>query len=198
MNNKEKMIAGLPYDGSQDNLPDDRLHTWLLLQKYNNLAVSDSIGFNQLIKEILGSTGEKIKVKPPFLCDYGYNIHVGENFFANYGLIILDTARVIIGSNVKIGPNVCLFAAGHPIHPQIRATGIEFGRPISIGDNVWIGGGCIINPGVTIGDNCVIGSGSVVTKDIPSNMIAVGNPCKILRVISDYDKEYYFKNQKYI
>lgn len=197
MNNKDKMLQGFLYDGSKDGLAEERADTWLLLQKYNNYDVSDLNGLDSLAKEILGSSKANIRIKPPFYCDYGYNISVGENFFANYNLTILDTAPIHIGDNVKIGPNVNIFAAGHPIHPTVRNIGLEFGQEIHIGNNVWIGGNTVINPGVKIGHNTVIGSGSVVTKNIPDSVVAAGNPCKIIRPINEYDKVYYFKNKKY-
>lgn len=197
MNHKEKMIHGYLYDGSKDGLEEERLKTWKMLQQYNNWPVADSAGLELLIKKILGATKQRIKVKPPFYCDYGYNIHVGENFFANYNLTILDTSPVNIGNNVKIGPNVNIFAASHPINPEMRSTGLEFGIEIVIEDDVWIGGNSVINPGVQIGKNSVIGSGSVVTHNIPNDVVAAGNPCKVIRKISDYDKLYYTKNKKY-
>lgn len=197
MNNKEKMLNGFLYDGSKDGLAEDRSSNWILIQKYNNWPVSDIKGLDLLAKEILGSSKSKIRIKPPFYCDYGYNIYVGENFFANYNLTILDTAPIHIGDNVKIGPNVSIFAAGHPIDPIIRSSSMEFGQEIHIGNNVWIGGNTVVNPGVKIGNNTVIGSGSVVTENIPNNVVAAGNPCKIIRKISKQDKLYYFKNRKY-
>lgn len=197
MNNKEKMMCGLLYDGSKDGLPEDRARNWLLLQQYNSWPVSDLAGLDALAKKILGSCQTKIRIKPPFYCDYGYNIHVGENFFANYNLTILDTAPIYIGDNVKIGPNVNFYAAGHPIDPTIRNTNIEFGCEIRIGNNVWIGGNSVINPGVEIGHNSVIGSGSVVTSNIPCNVVAAGNPCKVIREIGARDKMFYFGDRKY-
>lgn len=197
MDNKKKMLQGLLYDGSKDGLAEERRTTWILLQKYNNYDISDLNGLDKLAKEILGSSKTKLRIKPPFYCDYGYNIFVGENFFANYNLTILDTAPIYIGDNVKIGPNVSIFAAGHPIDPIIRNTGIEFGQKIHIGSNVWIGGNTVINPGISIGDNTVIGSGSVVTKDIPSSVVAAGNPCRIIRKLNEQDKIYYFKDKRY-
>ena len=128
----------------------------------------------------------------PFRCDYGWNIEIGENFFANYNLTILDVGKVTIGNNVMMGPNVSIYAAGHPIHPETRNTGYEHGLPITIGDNVWIGGNVVILPGVTIGNNVVIGAGSVVSKDIPDDVIAVGSPCKVAREITEEDKKYYY------
>lgn len=197
MNDKEKMLNGILYDGSAKELVSERLENWKRLQKYNSWPISNLSELDLLVKQILGSSKGKIRIKPPFYCDYGYNIHVGENFFANYNLTILDTAPIYIGDNVKLGPNVSIFAAGHPIDPTIRNTGMEFGQGILIGNNVWIGGNTVINPGIKIGNNAVIGSGSVVTKDIPCNMVAVGNPCKVIRKISQHDKIYYFKNKQY-
>jgi maltose O-acetyltransferase len=129
----------------------------------------------------LGKVSSNFWIEPPFYCDYGYNITIGENFYANYNCTILDCAQVKIGDNVMCGPNVSLFTAGHPLDFQIRNQGWEYAYPIIIGNNVWLGGGVIVNPGITIGDNAVIGSGSVVTKDIPANSLAVGNPCKVIR-----------------
>lgn len=197
MNNKDKMLNGFLYDGSKDGLAEERAKTWTLLQKYNNHNVSDLQGLDNLAKEILGSSKTVLRIKPPFYCDYGYNIFVGENFFANYNLTILDTAKVFIGDNVKIGPNVNIFAAGHPIDHTIRSTGLEFGQEIHIGNNVWIGGNSVINPGIKIGDNTVIGSGSVVTRSVPEGVVAAGNPCKIIRKINENDKIYYFRKRKY-
>ena len=151
---------------------------------------------NEIIKKLFGKTDGLFWIEPPFRCDYGYNIFIGENFYANYNCTILDCAKVTIGSNVMLAPNVSLFTAGHPVHWELRNTGLEFALPITIGDNVWIGGGTIINPGIIVGDNVVIGAGSIVTKDIAPNSIAAGNPCKVLREITDEDKEYYFKKMK--
>ena len=156
MNNKDKMINGFLYDGSKDKLPEERARNWLLLQKYNTWPVSDLNGLDSLIIEILGVSGQNIRIKPPFYCDYGFNIHIGDNFFANYNLTILDTAPIFIGNNVKIGPNVSIFAAGHPIDPIRRMSNVEFGQEITIGNNVWIGGNTVINPGTVIGDSVIV------------------------------------------
>lgn len=135
--------------------------------------------------------------EPPFRCDYGYNIEIGENFYSNYNCTILDCAKVTIGNNVLFAPNVSLFTAGHPIDATLRAQEYEYAFPITIGNDVWIGGNTVINPGVTIGSNVVIGSGSVITKDIPSNCIAAGNPCRVIRDITEEDKQYYYKKLKF-
>lgn len=193
---KEKMIAGEPYQAMGRELFDERQHAKEELHKYNNLAPSKIKERNQILKQLLGKTGKSFFIEPPFRCDYGYNIELGENFYANYNLTILDCAKVSIGVNVMIAPNVSLFTAGHPIHHEPRVAGWEYALPITIGDHVWIGGNTVINPGVSIGNNSVIGSGSVVTKDIPDNVVAVGNPCRVIKYISEEDKQYCYKNLK--
>lgn len=194
---KQKMLEGLPYKAMDDELVNDRLHIRELIFEFNNLHPADSEQRIQIIKKSFGGTGRKIYIEPPFHCDYGYNIFAGESFYANFNLTILDCAKVTIGNNVLIAPNVSLFTAGHPLHPSSRANELEYAFPITIGDNVWIGGNVVINPGIKIGDNTVIGSGSVVTKDIPSLVIAAGNPCRVIRNITEEDKKYYFKNLRF-
>lgn len=135
--------------------------------------------------------------EPPFHCEYGSHIEIGEGFYANTGCVMLDVGRITIGDNVLFGPNVSLYTAGHPIHPESRKSGYEYGIPIKIGDNVWIGGSCVVLPGVTIGNNVVIGAGSVVTKDIPDNVCAAGNPCRVIREITEADRPYYYKDRKF-
>lgn len=163
--------------------------------EYNNYPTWDTDGMDKRIRSILGSAGKNITVLPPFHCDYGFNIEVGDNFFANYNLTVLDVAKVTVGDNVFIAPNVSIYTAGHPIHYEARNTMYEYGISISIGSNCWIGGSVTICPGVHIGEGSVIGAGSVVTKDIPSNVIAAGNPCRMIREITDEDKKYYFKDR---
>lgn len=182
------MVAGEPYRATGKELMSERQYAKDQLFEYNNLEPSKIKARNQILKKLFGKTTSRLFIEPPFRCDYGYHIFLGDNFYANYNLIILDCAPVTIGDNVMIGPNVSLFTAGHPVHPEPRVAGWEFAKPITIGDNVWIGGHAVINPGVTIGDNSVIGSGSVVTKDIPENVIAAGNPCRVIRKITDEDK----------
>ncbi len=184
MTEKEKMLAGLPYDAFTDDLKEARLRAKLLCRKFNDLMPDDEEGRVAAIKELLGKTGQNVWIEQPFLCDYGENIEVGENFYANYNLVILDCAKVKIGDNAFIAPNVGIYTAAHPIIAEQRNTGSEYAGEINIGNNVWIGGGVQICPGVTIGDNTVIGAGSVVTKDIPANVVAVGNPCRVLREIT--------------
>lgn len=197
MNQKERMLAGLPYKAWLDGLSEERMENKLKIHEYNLLRPDEKNKMEELIKDILGKTGDKVFIEQPFHCDYGKNIEVGNNFFANYNCTILDVGKVIIGENVQFAPNVSLYTAGHPIHPDSRNSGYEYGIGITIGDNVWLGGNVIVNPGVHIGDNVVIGAGSVVTKDIPDNVIAVGNPCKVIREITEEDRKYYYKNNEF-
>ncbi|WP_099466801.1 sugar O-acetyltransferase [Konateibacter massiliensis] len=197
MTQKERMLAGLPYKAWLDGLGEERMENKLKVHEYNTISPKEEKRSKELIKSILGKTGENVHIEPPFHCDYGYNIEVGEWFFANYNCTILDVGKVTIGENVMFAPNVAIYTAGHPLHPDSRNSGYEYGIPVTIGDNVWVGGNVVINPGVTIGNNVVIGSGSVVTKDIPDNMIAVGNPCKIIREITEEDRKYYFKDREF-
>lgn len=197
MNQKERMLQGLPYKAWLDGLSEERTACKEKVYEFNMLHPSERNRSTELLKEILGKTGDNVHIEAPFHCDYGWNIEVGENFFANYGLTILDVGKVTIGENAQIAPNVSIYTAGHPIHPESRNSGYEYGIPITIGDNVWIGGNTVILPGVHIGNNVVIGSGSVVTKDIPDNMIAAGNPCRIIREITENDRKYYYKDREF-
>lgn len=196
MNQKERMLAGLPYDSFADGLPEDRKRAKILCKKINEASEYDTEAFCAVVHELLGAHKERYFIEPPFRCDYGYNIEIGENFYANYNLSVLDCAKVKIGDNVLIGPNVCITTAGHPIHPLSRCK-YEYALPVTIGDDVWIGANVVINPGVSIGNGCVIGSGSVVTKDIPAYTVAVGNPCRVLRAITDDDRDKYYRDRPF-
>lgn len=197
MNQKERMHKNLPYKAWLDGLAEERLECKKKIYEYNHLPPERWGERTDLIKNILGSSGENVHIEEPFRCDYGSNIEVGENFFANYNLTVLDVGKVTIGDNVQIAPNVSIYTAGHPVHPDSRNSGYEYGIDISIGDNVWIGGSTCILPGVHIGNNVVIGAGSVVTKDIPDNVIAVGNPCRVIREITEDDRKYYYKDKEF-
>ena len=197
MDQRERMLAGLPYKAWLDGLAEERLRCRKKIYQFNHLPPEQREHIPALLKELLGKTGENLMIEAPFHCDYGWNIEVGENFFANYNLTILDVGRVTIGSNVQIAPNVSIYTAGHPIHPDSRNSGYEYGIPVTIGNSVWIGGNTVILPGVTIGDNVVIGAGSVVTKDIPANRIAAGNPCRVIREITEEDRKYYYKRREF-
>lgn len=197
MTDKDKMLSGKPYKASGEELFGERQHAKELLFDYNSLRPNEIEKRNEIIKKLFGKVGDDFLIEPPFRCDYGYNIFIGKNFYANYNCTILDCAKVTIGDNVLFAPNVSLFTAGHPIHFEPRNAGFEYAFQINIGNNVWVGGGVIINPGITIGDNVVIGSDSVVTKNIPSDSLVAGNPCRVIREIIDEDKYYYFKNLKF-
>ena len=165
----------------------------ILTQKLNTADRSDYQGLADIVKQLLGRS-DGAWINPPFYCDYGFNIEVGRNFFANYNCTMLDVAKITIGDNCFMASNVAVYTAGHPIHPDSRNSMYEYGIPVTIGDNVWIGGNTVICPGVTIGSNCVIGAGSVVTRDIPDWSVAAGNPCRVIRKITDEDKRFYYKN----
>lgn len=197
MNQRERMLSGLPYRAWLDNLPEDREACRAKLYTLNHLRPEERTNIPELVKTLFGKTGKNPFIEPPFYCDYGWNIEVGENFYANFNLTILDVNRVLIGDNAFFAPNVAIYTAGHPIHPDSRNSGYEYGIPVTIGNNVWIGGNSVILPGVTIGNNVVIGAGSVVTKDIPDSVIAAGNPCRILRPVTEEDRHYYFKKQRF-
>lgn len=186
----------LPYI-SDDSVMEEQQKTRKLLQEFNFMDRSDFEKIGELTGKILGKAGKGAFINPPFFCDYGTNIEVGDNFFANYNCTILDVAKVKIGNNVLFAPNVSIYTAGHPIHPDTRNTAYEYGIHVTLGDNVWVGGNVVISPGVTIGNNAVIGAGSVVTKDIPDNVVAAGNPCRVLKKITDDDRRYYFKDRQF-
>ncbi len=166
-----------------------------ILQKLNFMDRSDFDGISEVVTELFGKS-DGACVNPPFYCDYGSHIEVGKNFFANYNCTILDVAKVSIGDNCFMAPNVAIYTAGHPIYPDVRSAMWEYGKQVTIGDNVWIGGNTVICPGVNIGSNVIIGAGSVVTKDIPDWAVAAGNPCKLLRMITEDDKRRLFRDEE--
>ncbi len=180
---KEKMLQGELYNPADPQLVKERENARRLTRLYNESSETEHGKRKELLKELFGSIGENIGIEPSFRCDYGANIHVGENFFANFDCVILDVCEVRIGDNCLLAPGVHIYTATHPIHPIERNAGTEYGKPVIIGNNVWIGGRAVINPGVTIGDNAVIASGAVVTKDVPANVVVGGNPAKMLKQI---------------
>ncbi|AMB89913.1 sugar O-acetyltransferase [Bacillus altitudinis] len=180
---KEKMIKGEYYHPNDHTLMADRAKARQLTFAYQQ--TNEPSQRMAILKELLGACGEDVVFEGRIQCDYGYNIEVGEHFFANFDAVLLDVCKITIGDHCLLGPNVHIYTAGHPLNPEERQTGIEFGKPVTIGHHVWIGGGAIINPGVTIGDYAVIASGSVVTKDVPSNVIVGGNPAKILKHLEE-------------
>ena len=193
MNQIERRDKELAYISDQAVM-DEQKTCRKILQKLNFMDRSDFAGISNVVRELLGVEGAFIN--PPFYCDYGTHIKVGKNFFANYNCTIIDVATVTIGDNCQMAPNVAIYTAGHPVYPSVRNSSYEYGKAITIGDNVWIGGNTVICPGVHIGSNVVIGAGSVVTRNIPDWCIAVGNPCRVLRKITDEDKRKLFKDEE--
>jgi maltose O-acetyltransferase len=179
--NKQKMMAGKLYLAADAELLAERERARHLTRLYNQTTETQLHERWKILADLFGRIGPKVEVEPPFYCDYGYNIHAGNNLYMNFGCVILDCNRVDIGDNVLMGPYTQIYAAYHPTDPSVRLTGEELTAPIRIGSNIWIGGGAIICPGVTIGDNTTIGAGSVVTSDIPANVVAAGNPCRVVR-----------------
>ena len=182
----EKMISGLPYNAEVSDLRAMRQRAARLCHRLEGLDPAEEEERLSLLKELLGRTGETLTINHGFKCDYGSNITVGEQFYANYNLVVLDCAPVVFGDNVFIAPNCGFYTAGHPLDYPTRNSGVEFAKAITVGDNVWIGGGVTVLPGVTIGSGAVIGAGSVVAHDIPVNVVAVGNPCKVIRTIKQH------------
>ncbi len=181
MTERQKMLAGELYLASDPELSGLRERARQITGAYNSTRPAERDVRRALLNRLLGKMGPRIEIEPPFRCDYGTNIILGDNFYANFGCIFLDVAEIRIGENVMLAPNVQLYTAHHPLDAKTRVSMLEMGTPINIGDNVWIGGGAIILPGVSIGENSVIGAGSVVTKDVPANVVAAGNPCRVLR-----------------
>ncbi len=179
----EKMIKGEMYNDRDEELVKLRFNARILTEQFNSTSISELDKRTEILKKLFGKTGENIYIEPTFNCDYGCNIFVGENFYMNYNCVILDVCRVTIGKNCFIAPQVGIYTATHPVDPKLRTSGVEFGKPVTIGDNCWIGGHATINPGVTLGDNVVVASGSVVTKSFGSNVVIGGNPAKIIRDI---------------
>lgn len=182
---KEKMLAGALYDATDPELTAGRRNARRIVRAFNDSNAEEGSLRKQLLTELFGALGRRSFIEPPFHCDYGYNIFLGERVYMNFNCVILDVTRVEIGSGTMVGPNVQIYTATHPMDYQERASGLELGKPIKIGSDVWIGGSAVINPGVTIGDRSVIGSGSVVVKDIPAGVFAAGNPCKVIRYLEN-------------
>ena len=178
---KEKMLNGELYDASNPELVADRKQARTLTRQYNQTTMDDPDEREELLDDLLGSRGEECAIEPPFRCDYGYNIHVGENFYANFDCVVLDVCRVDIGDNCGIAPGVHIYTATHPIDAAERIKGPEYGKPVTIGDNVWIGGQAVLNPGVTVGDNAIVASGAVVTEDVPDDVLVQGNPATVVK-----------------
>ena len=195
MDNIERRDREMAYI-SDESVMEEQKACRRILQRLNTVDRSDFDEIGKIVNELLGKS-EGAFINPPFYCDYGSHIEVGKNFFANYNCTIIDVAKVKIGDNCQMAPNVAIYTAGHPLHPVSRNSMYEYGISVTIGDNVWIGGNTVIMPGVHIGSNTVIGAGSVVTKDIPDWVVAVGNPCRVIRQITEEDKKYYYKDREF-
>ncbi len=179
------MIAGELYDPLDQQLSDDRLKTRLLLKQLNDSGEDQEHERRRILQKLIPHAGTGLWLQPPFYCDYGYNIRLGEKVFFNFNCVVLDVAEVTIGSRTLFGPNVQIYTATHPMDHQERASGLEYAKPIIIGEDVWVGGSVVVCPGVTIGDRSIIGAGSVVTKDIPADVVAAGNPCRVIRSLKE-------------
>lgn len=196
MTTREKMKQGKIYTDMCEGLPEERLRCKELVYDFNNTRPSDVDKRAEIMRQLFGSVGKDAWIEPPIRLAYGSHIHIGDSFYANFNLVIVDDVDVSIGNHVIIAPNVMISTTGHPVDPDLRRPANLFSFPVTIEDDVWIGAGAIILPGITIGKNSVIGAGSVVTKNIPANVVAVGNPCRVLRTISDRDKTCYYKDLK--
>ena len=188
------MQSGKLYFCTDEEIAKEQLECLEILYDYNHTRPSESQKREQILKNLLAEIGENCYIEPPLHANWGKYTHFGNNVYANFNLTLVDDTDIFVGDNVMFGPNVIIATAGHPVDPPLREKVAQFNIPVRIGKNVWIGAGAIVLPGVTIGDHSVIGAGSVVTKDIPPNVVAVGNPCRVLREINDRDKEYYYKD----
>ncbi len=197
MTETEKMEKGLIYDCGADEIMSVQTKFAQHMKEYNTLGLGDEKRMEELLPLMFAEIGENSFIQPPFYANWGgANVHIGNSVYANFNLTLVDDGHIFIGDKTMIGPNVTIATAGHPILPELREKGLQFNVDVHIGRNVWIGAGAVIVPGVTIGDNSVIGAGSVVTKDIPANVVAVGNPCRVMREINEHDKEFYYKDRR--
>lgn len=196
MTTRERMQSGKLYFCTDEEIAKEQLECLEILYDYNHTRPSESQKREQILKNLLAEIGENCYIEPPLHANWGKYTHFGNNVYANFNLTLVDDTDIFVGDNVMFGPNVIIATAGHPVDPPLREKVAQFNIPVRIGKNVWIGAGAIVLPGVTIGDHSVIGAGSVVTKDIPPNVVAVGNPCRVLREINDRDKEYHYKDLK--
>ena len=197
MEQRDNMHNGKLYDPNDDSVMEEQMVCLDRLYDFNQTRPSEMDKRNAIMKEMMGDVGKDCYIEPPFHANWGgKHVHFGDGVYANLGLTCVDDTHIYVGSHTLFGPNVVLATAGHPMLPELRKHGIQYNMPIHIGENCWLGAGVIVVPGVTIGDNVVIGASSVVTKDIPSNSVAMGTPCRVVRQINDHDKEYYFKDKK--
>lgn len=192
----EQMHSGEIYLPNDEALMQKQLECLEVLYEYNQTRPLEQKKREQILKELLAEVGRDCYIEPPLHANWGKHTHLGNGVYANFNLTLVDDTHIYIGNNVMLGPNVVLATAGHPVLPELREEAMQFNIPVHIGNNVWIGAGAVVLPGVTVGDNSVIGAGSIVTKDIPANVVAVGNPCRVLREIGAHDREFYYKNRK--
>lgn len=189
MTQRERLAGGYLYTDMGEGMPEERLRGKMLTFEFNHTSPAEPEKRVSLIRQLMGSVGKNVWIEPPLHVAYGSQITLGDNFYANFNLVVVDDGKVIIGNNVMIAPNVTISTTGHPVDPTVRITGQQFSQTVTLEDNVWIGSGAVINPGVTIGRNSVIGAGSVVTKDIPADVVAAGVPCRVLRSIGEQDRQ---------
>lgn len=196
MTQKERMLAGKIYDPADNEIIKEQAECMELLYDYNSTRPLEQEKRNALLKKMFGKIGDNCTIEPPFHANWaGRHVYMGDYVYANFNLTLVDDADIHIGNRVMFGPNVTIATANHPINPGLREKSLQYNRSVSIGNNVWIGSGAILVPGVTVGDNSVIGAGSVVTKDIPANVVAVGNPCRVIREIGEHDRTFFYKNE---
>lgn len=196
MTAKERMQSGKLYFCTDEEIANEQTQCLEILYDYNHTRPSESQKREQILKKLLAEIGENCYIEPPLHANWGKYTHFGSNVYANFNLTLVDDTDIFVGDNVMIGPNVVIATAGHPVNPALRLQAAQFNISVHIGNNVWIGAGAIVLPGVHIGDNSVIGAGSIVTKDIPANVVAVGNPCRVLREINERDQKFYYKDLK--
>lgn len=196
MTQYERMKAGLIYDPGDEEIMNEQIPYLDKLWKFNSLMPSQFEEKLAYMKEVFAECGDNCWIELPFRANWGgAHLHLGNNVYANFNLTLVDDGDIFVGDKVMFGPNVTVATANHPIEPSLRARAMQYNKPVHIGNNVWIGAGVVIVPGVTIGENSVIGAGSIVTKDIPANVVAVGNPCRVLREIGEHDREFFYKNE---
>ncbi len=197
MTHYERMLNGMLYDPRVDEILGEQFPFQDKLWEFNQLKPSDVEKKEQYMKEVFAECGENNYIELPFNANWGgHNVHFGSDIYANSNLTLVDDGHIFVGDKVMFGPNVTIATANHPIDPELRAKGLQYNKDVYIGENTWIGSGVVIVPGVKVGKNVVIGAGSIVTKDIPDNVVAVGNPCRVLREVSEHDREYYYKSEK--
>ena len=197
MTEKEKMHSGDLYWPNDPEIMRDQLVWQDKVMEYNQIPHVEQARREAMLREMFAEVGEGCYVETPFYANLGgHHVHLGDYVYANYNLTLVDDTHIYVGDRTMIGPNVTIATAGHPIDPELRSRGLQYNMPVHIGKNCWLGAGVIVMPGVTIGDNVVIGAGSIVTRDIPSNVVAVGNPCRVLREVGEHDREYYFRDRK--